>query len=247
MGENDTITTSDKTWSRVELTAKKIATLTRYSSEVAQDAVINMASDLAGEIAYAFSNWEDTAGFNGDGTSTHNGITGVTVKIDDGTHTASVVDAASGNTAVETLDLADFQKCVGTLPRYPGIRPVWFVHQTVWANAMERLALAQGGATAAEARMGGQFTFMGFPVVISQILDSTLGADTSVIKALFGDLSMAASMGTRRGVTVATSSDVYFTTDEIAIRGTERVAINVHELGDTSNAGPLLALKTAAS
>jgi HK97 family phage major capsid protein len=49
-------------------------------------------------------------------------------------------------------------------------------------------------------------------------------------------------MGTRRGITIATSEHIYFETDEIGIRGTERFDINVHDIGDTTNAGPIVAL-----
>jgi HK97 family phage major capsid protein len=59
---------------------------------------------------------------------------------------------------------------------------------------------------------------------------------------LFGSPSAAMSMGTRRGVTLATSMDRYFESDQIAIRGTERFDIVVHDIGDTATAGPLVAL-----
>jgi hypothetical protein len=74
-------TASDKSWDRVSLTAKKLMVLARYSSEMNEDAVINMGDDLAGEIAYAFAVKEDNCGFIGDGSSTYGGMQGVTTKI----------------------------------------------------------------------------------------------------------------------------------------------------------------------
>jgi HK97 family phage major capsid protein len=88
---------------------------------------------------------------------------------------------------------------------------------------------------------------LGYPVVISQVLNSTLGADTSKPKVLFGDLRMAATMGTRNGVSLLTSEHAYFEYDQLAIRGTERFDINIHETGDASNAGALVLLSTPGS
>jgi HK97 family phage major capsid protein len=59
---------------------------------------------------------------------------------------------------------------------------------------------------------------------------------------MFGDLSLAATLGDRRQITVGLSQDRYFVEDQIGIKATQRYDINVHDLGDTSDAGPLVAL-----
>ena len=58
----------------------------------------------------------------------------------------------------------------------------------------------------------------------------------------FGDLSMAATFGDRRGMTIAVSTERYFELDQLAIKGTERFDIVAHGLGDNTNAGPIVAL-----
>src|SRR6185437_11833849 len=75
--EASQITESKKGWDRVNLTAKKIAVLTKMSSELNEDSMVNLGDDLAGEIAYAFASLEDDCGFNGDGSSTYGGIVGL--------------------------------------------------------------------------------------------------------------------------------------------------------------------------
>lgn len=249
VGENpgSGITTSDKAWDMVKLVAKKLATLSLMSNEIAEDAVINLADDLASEIAYAFSLKEDQCGFLGDATSTYGGITGAAIKINDGNHAAGIFTAASGHTAYSTLTLADFNGLTGTLPEFARGNARWFCHRVAFANSMERLMYAGGGNTVDTIRGGDSLQFLGYPVVISQVLNSTTGAQTSTIVILFGDLRMAATMGNRRGVSVARSDERYFEFDQIGIRGIERLDINVHDLGDGTNAGPLVALKTAAS
>src|SRR5690606_8113020 len=45
----------DADWDRVTLTAKKLMVLTRYSTEVGEDAFVSMGDELAYEIGYAFA------------------------------------------------------------------------------------------------------------------------------------------------------------------------------------------------
>jgi HK97 family phage major capsid protein len=243
VGEGDEVTASDKAWDQVQLVAKKLGALVRYSSELSEDAFLSIGDDLTGEIAYAFASAEDAAGFVGDGTSTYGGHVGVVNAVAAG----SVVTAASGNTGFETLDLADFESCVGKLPMYAGIMPKWYISQAGWAAAMLRLLDAAGGNTTSQLMAGAEKMFLGYPVVISQKLNSTLGADASKPKAIFGDLKLGATLGNRRGVSIKLSDQRFLEFDQLGILGTERVALNVHGRGDATNAGPLLVLKTPAS
>jgi HK97 family phage major capsid protein len=75
-GENQAVSESQAAWDNVNLTAKKLAVLTRMSTEIDQDAVVAIADWLVGEMAYAFASKEDDCGFNGDGTSTYGGMRG---------------------------------------------------------------------------------------------------------------------------------------------------------------------------
>ena len=113
---------------------------------------------------------------------------------------AARITAITGNTAFSTLDLADFEAMVGKLPMYPGIRPKWFISQAGWAASMMRLADAAGGNTMAMLAEGPTRMFLGYPVVISQSMNSTLTAQTSTPGLVhFGDLQMGAILGSRRG------------------------------------------------
>jgi HK97 family phage major capsid protein len=104
------------------------------------------------------------------------------------------------------------------------------------------LASVSGGITTTV--VDGKVTpwFLGFPVQLTQVLPQDTGSLASKIMLLFGDMSLAAAIGDRRQVTLARSLSTYFPTDQVAIRGTERVAINVHDLGDNTTAGPLVGL-----
>lgn len=246
VSENSEITESEKTWDQVTLTARKLACLTKYSSEIAEDALIDMASDLASEIAYAFALKEDQCAFLGTGASTYDGISGLITELT--TATASQAEAASGNTAFSTLDLTDFESMIGKLPEYGGIQPEWYIHKAGWAASMMRLADAAGGNTAEVIEGQRRRMFLGYPVNFVQVMNSTLEAQTSTYGlCYFGDMRMAASMGERRGIRIKTSDQRYFEYDQWGIQGTERIDINIHDVGDTSDAGPMIMLSTPSS
>lgn len=262
IGEGATITTSDKGWDRVGLTARKWGVLCVYTSELDEDAAIDIGDDLAEEIAYAFSKKEDDCGFNGDGTSAYHGIVGVRGKF-----AALIAQTAGGNTypsvagltvagatgGWSAFTLADFNFMIGTLPEFADTEfAAWYCHKKFYNSVMERLMLAAGGVTAAEVAAGRrQPIFMGYPVHVSQIMPNATAANQ--IPCVFGDLGMGSLFGDRRMTTIALSNAPGFANDEMYIRGTERFDINVHDVGNQSataslqQPGPIVALQTGAS
>jgi HK97 family phage major capsid protein len=244
VSENGEITASDKNWDAVSLTARKLAAMCRMSSEITEDSIVNLADDLTGEIAYAFAKKEDECLFLGDGSSTYGGIVGLKSAVAAG----SKVTATGGNLAFKTLDLEDFEAMVGKLPEYAVAGARWYISRQGWANSMLRLAEAAGGNTVAQIAQGAPLQFLGFPVTISQVMNSTLTDQASTDGlAYLGDLRLAASMGTRRGVSIAVDASRYFEFDQLAIKGTERFDLNVHEKGTASEAGPVIMLSTPGS
>jgi len=246
VGENDEITASDPGFDSIRLTARKMAALCKWPTEIDEDSVVSVADLLARSIAYSFAVKEDQCGFLGTGTSTYGGISGLITELT--TATASTVTAATGNTAFSTLDLTDFESMIGKLPMFPGINPEWYISKAGWAASMMRLADAAGGNTADVIEGMRRPMFLGFPVNFVQCMNSTLTAQTSTYGlCYFGDLRMAAMMGTRRGLSLAMSEDRYFEYDQLAIKGTERFDINIHDVGDTSSAGAMVMLATPGS
>lgn len=245
VGENATITASDMAFASVELTARKLGVLTQVSSELLEDAALALADIVSTEFAYKFAVAEDAAAFLGDGTSTYGGIVGAANALAAG---ALVTTASNVDTFAE-LTIATIHDAMGKLPRYPGIMPKWYMSQVCWSTAFERLAFAAGGNNANDFGAGMGPRFQGYPVEFVQGLAGTSGSTdhSGTIFAYFGDLSMAAAMGDTRGITIAADSSVYFTSDAIAIRGTERLDFNIHDRGDANNAGALVGLKFNAS
>ena len=246
VGEEDATTASDLAWDQVQLRCRTLAALTRVSKELSADATIDIAQIIVEQMAYAMAVKEDQCGFLGTGASTYGGIVGLITKC--AAATATVSTALTANTAYSTLDLVDFEAMIGMLPMYPGIRPEWYLHKSGWAASMMRLADAAGGNTSENIEGKRAEMFLGYPVNFVQCMNSTLTAQTSTSGlCYFGDLSMAATMGDRRGITVETTADRYFEYRQIGIQASERFDINVHSVGDTSVAGCMIMLSTPAS
>lgn len=258
--ETDELEASMKTWGRVGLKAKKLTALGKFSREVSEDSLVNFGDDLAGEIAFAFTQKEDTAGFLGDATKPYGGITGIctrltSLKLSTGAAATIAQTAglrvATGTGSYAGILLSDFSKTKAKLPAYAYKRgtPKWYMHQSFFFDVIEPLVLAAGGITADMIAAGIPMRLSGYEVVPTQIMPFNWAIDQIV--ALFGVLPLAASLGDRRQTTVELSDQVYWTTDEIGIKGTERLDINVHDVGNAASAaadrvpGPIVGLITA--
>ena len=110
---------------------------------------------------------------------------------------------------------------------------------------MSRLQMAAGGNTIQDFGNGPSLQFLGFPVVLTQSMNVTTDAQTSTEGlAYFGDLSMAATIGTRRGITLQVLREKYAIENQIGLLWDTRFDISVHEVGDSTNPGPIIGLET---
>lgn len=240
--ENTAITESTKSWNNVNLVAKKLGVYALIPSELNDDAIINMADDLAREAAYAFALKEDQTGFIGDGTSTYNGVLGLTKALESNASLIGNYAAASGHDTFAEVDAADLTGLMGILPQYAQPNAKFYCSQLCYSTVFQRLALTAGGNTIQSVSGAFQPSFMGYPIVVSQVLPSSAGTINGTTMLLFGDLSSACTMGDRREFSFAQSDQYKFAEDQIAVKATERIDINVHDFGDTTNAGPIVAL-----
>lgn len=240
---SNTGTKSEPSWVNIELIARKWKTWLRMSDEINEDSLISLADAIALEMALAFAYAEDNAGFNGDGTSTYHGIVGILNAVNAG----SIHTALAGNTAFSTLDLDDFRTLKGKLPEYPGIQPRWFISKEGYCDSMERLMLAAGGNAVVDIANGGVPMFLGSPVQITNVLNSTLTAQTSTKLLAYGDLNMGAVFGDRRKMSMSLTDQRYWDEDQIAVKSTERFDINVHSRGTATAAGAVMVLATPGS
>jgi HK97 family phage major capsid protein len=244
IGEAAPGTESQQVFDQVNLVAQKFMVLTTASNELNEDAIVNLGDDIANEIAYAFALKEDDCGFNGDGTSTYGGIVGVIPEIEGIASAAGIFDATLSSGYAD-LTIANLMSFVAKLPAYadsPNCK--FYCSKAFYHGAIEQRVYQSGGVTAREIKDGNATpTLFGYPVEFAQVMRKTYTADT--IQCLFGDLAMAAYFGDRRQTSIAFSDSALnaFEQDEIAVRGTERFDIKCANLGDATDAGPIVALK----
>ena len=65
---------------------------------------------------------------------------------------------------------------------------------------------------------------------------------SNVAMLIYGDLYKGATLGDRKGFTVQILNERYAEFNQVGILGWQRFDINIHGLGDTSDAGPIVAL-----
>jgi HK97 family phage major capsid protein len=240
VGETTEITASDKSWNQVELTAKKLAAMTRLSTDLSEDAIISIADDLTDEMAYAFAVKEDQCGIDGDGTSTYGGMVGLRPLMIDGAHLGGWITGAACDNYTE-ITAAMLGTMMGALPKYAKKNAKWYCSPTCKAAVFDRLALAMAGNNAASIAAGAAPRYCGYDIVEMAAMPSTDGVNT-VIMFLFGDLRKSSTLGDRRGITIKVSDQRYIEYDQIGIQATERFCIVNHDIGGAAatTRGPII-------
>ena len=241
VGEAATASQTNGTFDQINLVAKKSMVLTKFSSELSEDAVINFADDLAGEMAYAQAKLEDNCAFIGDGTSTYGGILGLS-----GAVSAGGTTTAAG--AFTAITIAEVQAAFAKLPQYAdNANAKIFCHKNVWNSVFLRLAYAAGGTNSVDLLTGaGELSFAGYPVVLTQAMNGTTGIGS--VGCHFGDMSQGVYFGDRRQTAIDFSNSALtsFETDMLCYRATTRWDLVCANVGASSVAGSIVTLKAGA-
>jgi HK97 family phage major capsid protein len=239
INEGAALVESTPTFDSVGFSAKKLAVFGKFSSEPAEDSASDVVAYFLQDAGNALGLREDDCGFNGDGTSTYAGMTGVCPLLLDSNHSAGRVAAASGHKTFQLLDVVDLQALMGALPdRFWGNSPKLYLSRYGASNWLGRLGGANGSFQFAA---DGTVRYAGIQVVTTPKLPGT-GDNSTKVMALFGDLASASALGSSRDITLKTSDQKYLESDELAYRVTERFDIVSTNLGDNSAAGALVAL-----
>jgi len=247
-GEGQTITKSDVNIAMVKLEAIKLACLTAVNAELDADSIVGIAEVIGMSVTRSLAKKEDLIGFMGDGSSTYfgmRGIIGSLLAVDGTIGNIKGLKVASGNAYAE-ITLADFEGVVAILPDDADEDAKWYMNRKFYFGVVMPLARAAGVANLFEI-LGDRKErwLMGYPVEFVSCMPSTEA--NSQICAVLGDLKMGAYLGERRQLEIARSDQVYFAADQIGFRGIERIDVNAHGVGDTTDAGPIVGLITAAS
>ncbi len=245
--ENGSLTESDTTWGNVSLVAKDLDILTRYSMQLDEDSVISIADRMAVEFARAFALKEDQCGLIGDGTATYGGMQGIVTKLEAATTSLSYVLAASAHDTYAEIDYDDISKLMGALPEYAEPNAKFVCSRLFSEMVFGSLKATAGGTDMTQLSGKPQPSYLGYPIVTSQVMPRTATTTNLKVVCLFGDLDLAMKFGDRRGISIMKSDQAYFTTKQIGLRATERIDIVTHDIGDNTKAGPVVALVTTTA
>jgi HK97 family phage major capsid protein len=239
--EGASIPESQLQFDAVEAALKKLGILCRGSAELFEDSAADLAEYLTTEFGYALALVEDDVGFNGDGTSTYSGISGLATKL---LGMKSAIAAASGHNTFLTIDSTDIANLMaGVLATaIPGA--AWYTSATGYAQTICRLA-GVGGGLVARQRADGTISanFLGFPVNFSGKLPDVPTTLAGKPMLFFGNLAMSSVIVERKQQTViAISRDRALDADQVLIRGVRREDIINHDVGDANTRGPIAML-----
>ena len=237
--ENTAPTEGAITGSNVTATINKLLGWIQVSTELIEDAEIDVAGHVLRKFANATAKGLDWACLQADGgaDATDGGFTGIF----GGSGTAAV--AASGNVSVATLDLEDWMAAMLAVDASILNSPTaaWILHPQMLVRA---LAIKDGNgrpiflpSTDAPAP-GAIGSILGFPVILAHGANATDGVSKKI--AVFGDL-MGQAVCLRKDFEFAASDQAKFTEDSIVFRARARAAAK------TKTAGSFGVLTTAAS
>ncbi len=226
------VSTQDLTMRQATLVALKWMAYTLINNELTEDAAIAIGPIIANEMARAFARQEDACGFVGDGTKTYFNIKGLRQKIYEvnatvGSNPGFNVQGTAG--AWSAIDADDLLGTAGILPEWAEDNAKWYCNKRFYYTVMLSVALGLGGANATEminSIATKDPTFLGSPARFVSAMPSTKPA-ADHCPLLFGDLYQAVILGDRRGFEIAQSKEVAFDTDQLAVRGSQRIAIQV--------------------
>ena len=203
--EEGAYTESDAAFGRVQLEAHKLATITKVSEELLQDAFFNIETYLATNFGKRFGLAEEAAFVNGNGSGKPTGIVGG----------SSAGVTAAGATAITTDELIDL---FHSLLRPYRANAVWMINDST-AKLIRKLKdgdnqyIWQPGLVAGQPDL-----LLGRPVVVCASMPAATTGNKSVI---FGDLSNY-TIADRTGLTMQRLNELYAANGQVGFRAFKR-------------------------
>ncbi|MGH7942401.1 MAG: phage major capsid protein [Limisphaerales bacterium] len=214
----------------VTFTANKCGGLIRIPSELEEDSFIALGQFLARYIARQLAKLEDNTLFNADGTGTYANITGI------GSYCvqnpAYLRTLGAGKTTVTDATVADFRALRGLVN--PAVlynmaangqtQSAYYMHPSL-ESLMVTFNVIGSPQIYIPPTPGRPAMLDGFPIRWIGVSQANTGiAAPNAFAAFFGDLSFW-YLGERGAPRVEVSREVFFATDELAMRALERIDV----------------------
>lgn len=248
VGETGATTASDLVFQNFTLVAKTLAAPYFYSRELDEDAIVPLADLVTQSLGQQFVEKEDSCYFIGDGTSTYGQMMGFTniyrqiLEAAGGTWTNDTHKANLGSLYVQAtgttpagLTRTDLSAVTSRAARYAGVAFSWVMHPSIWADIVQPLIIAVGGATAGDIATGAEPRLFGYPVILSEAMPTSAAVTSNTVYILFGDFAKASWFGVRRDVTVESqSTGSNFSNRIVEVLGVQRFGTLIHDVGNYS-------------
>ncbi len=213
----------------------KAGGIVRIPSEIDADSIVAIGQFVARYIAREMALWEDYCLFLADGTATYNSITGIALR---STTDGYVILLPAGKTAPSDITIDNLRDLRSMVHGAVLATAKYMMHPTMEAKLVRFNTL--NNPNVYQRSQGGQpATLDGFPIEWVPIMPTYgLSANPGAAPVHFGDPNFW-YMGERASMSVETSREVFFATDEIAIRALER--FDQQQMGKQSTASLVLA------
>jgi HK97 family phage major capsid protein len=213
----------------VTFTPFKSGGLLRIPSEIDADTLGALGQFLAEYVSREAARWEDVVGFTGDGTSTYGSVSGVCKHADT---QSKLVQLGAGMTSPADITLADLRLLRTKVDQAALMDSAYYMSMTMEAHLTSYNISANVTPYIANSLLGSRLD--GFPIRWVGVMPSfDTGAHAGQYQVAFGNLQYW-FLGERAGWDIQTSRDVFFATDEIAMRALNRM--DIHAMADAAMA-----------
>lgn len=254
--ENAASTASNATYDNVTLTAKTAVILAQASEQTLSDSGLPFLDITMQEMATTQAQLEDDCLLTGQGTAAYGGMVG----FENTSHYAATQATAGsfGNSFVGGADslshtASDIAGAIATVPYYARANMAITCSHQMAGYIFNRLAVSTPGGLLMKELIGYGLvsSWQGIPIIENNSMSTVSNAGSTArglgftagdqIDFFIGDFSRAALFGDRGQYEVAISRERYFDAYSVAIRSVARFHINVHSVGTSTTAGPVVA------
>lgn len=250
--EGSAISSSQVVLGQNTLELKKLGVIASMTRELIEDGEIDLMSFVGRRVAEGFSEAEDEMAFNGDGTSTYGGFTGLLKKTNTSVNIVTLTDST-----YSSLDFDDLLDMITATPNSARRNGKFYMHTSIMNMLRQKKKNSEANNYAfQEPSMSGPVTIWGKPVVEVEVMPELSETAVNTGFVIFGDLRSGCVFGQKGGMAVdqftggtirnvANNADInLITTDRTAVRFIERVG---YFQVITKLKKPITVLKTATA
>jgi HK97 family phage major capsid protein len=248
-GESQSLTEADNEFLPQRIVANKLSALGRASMEIYLKPAVAIADKYATSMLRSIYKKEDQAWIDGDGSATYGSTVGLKKRLLDLDGTPSNIDGLEiVSTDWSGVDYDSIVGLMGRVTKGDESRKKFLCSSRFFHTIMQPLKnTAAGGTTRAEIESGFRFAFEGYEVVIDNSGAMPTATGTGDIPLFFGDFALSSKMlEVSNSMRFDVSEDVYFETDEVAMKYREQVGFNIHGQGTAAEAGSYAGLYISA-